>query len=257
MADIQIIGKKGSKSRKDITDNTGIPLFTGRGNKPDAIINYGLAGGRLESFFIKHPSAKSIPMLNRYIGHPKQVAIAKAEKSGVLVPNTLMSLPKDAKISDWIEKKVNSSQGIGICRATHRRPIFGKYYQKMVKDRLFELRAHAFIWIPVDEWVLQKRLGPQEQIAWNFSQGGHFQSVSSYDRYGVYKTTRQLSKKILNVMGMQFGAVDFIVDEKKRIYFIEINSSPGFTEFSQNIYFDAMNRLKNLRPAEINKILKR
>jgi hypothetical protein len=257
MADIQIIGKKGSKSRKAITTNTGIPLYTGRGPRPDAIVNYGLAGDRLQRFFIGHPLAKSILMLNKYIGHPKQVAVARIGKSGMLVPDTAMSLPKSEKVSDWIEKRVNSSQGVGICYATHRKSIPGKYYQRMIKERLFELRAHAFIWLPVDEWVLQKRLGPQDQIAWNFSQGGHFQSVPSTDRYGVYKETRRLSRKILDVLNMEFGAVDFIVDSKRNIYFIEINSSPGFTEYSQSIYFNAMNKLKNLSPAEIKNILKR
>lgn len=257
MADIRIIGKKGSKSRKSITENTGIPLYTGRGSKPDAIVNYGLAGERLESFFSKYPSAKNIPMLNRYIGHPKQVAVAKAKKAGILVPDTVMSLPKSERISDWIEKRVNSSQGVGICKATHRQSIPGKYYQRMIKERLFELRAHTFAWLSVKDWVLQKRFGPQDQIAWNFSQGGHFQRVFSSDRSGVYEETRKISEKILDVMNMEFGAVDFIVDSKRNIYFIEINSSPGFTEYSQDIYFDAMNKLKTLSPAEINKILNR
>lgn len=255
MADIQIIGKKGSKSRKAITENAEIPLFTGRGSKPDVIINYGLAGERLNKFFIHYPSAKIIPMLNKYIGHPKQVAVAKADHAGILVPETRISLPNGATISDWIEKRVNSSQGVGICRATHRQSIPGKYYQKMVKDRLFELRVHAFGWLPTDHWTIQKRLGPKEQIAWNFSQGGHFQSV--YSSEGVFKQAREVSKKILSVMGMEFGAVDFLVDKDRRLYFIEINSSPGFTEFSQSIYFDAMKALKKIQPAEINKILNR
>jgi D-alanine-D-alanine ligase-like ATP-grasp enzyme len=54
---------------------------------------------------------------------------------------------------------------------------------------------------------------------------------------------------------MSFGAVDFIVDENHEIYFIEINSAPGFTELSEHIYVDAFDRLKKLKKKEISSLI--
>lgn len=257
MTVIQIIGKKGSQAKKAIIENTGIALYTGKGPKPDAIINYGIAGERLRSFFTKHPSAKSIPMINKYIGHPKHMAIARAKKYGILVPDTAMSIPSTEKVSDWIEKRIHSGQGKGICQATKRQSISGKYYQRMIANRVYELRVHAFVWIPIKDWDIQKRVGPKGQIAWNFHLGGSFQRVSYANDHKIFRDVKETSRKILDVLGMDFGAIDFIVDKERRVYFIEINSTPGFTEFSQRIYFDAMERLKNFKPAEIKKFLTR
>ena len=97
MANVRIIGKKGSQSRKDISANTAVKLYTGQRNI-DAIVNYGLAGQKLLDFFKKYPSAKRIPMINKNIGHSKYFVIKKAEEHNIKVPDSLMSLPKTAKL---------------------------------------------------------------------------------------------------------------------------------------------------------------
>ena len=253
MSNIRIIGRRGSKSRKEISDKTGILLYTGQ--KVDAIVNYGLSGQSFTSFLRKYPMAGNVPILNKYIGRSKYSAVKDAERMGVLVPETLLSLLKDAKLSDWIEKRVNSSQGYGIMVARGRGTLLGKYYQKMIKNRRYELRVHAFSWIPKNEWTIQKRIGPPDKIAWNFHQGGHFQSVHFPNGHKVFTEARDIAEKILSVMSMSFGAVDLIVDDNMRIYYIEINSSPGFSGLSNSIYFDAMTRLKALSPIEIKKLI--
>jgi glutathione synthase/RimK-type ligase-like ATP-grasp enzyme len=123
----------------------------------------------------------------------------------------------------------------------------------MIDDRRFELRVHSFLWIPQDEWRLHKRLGPADQIAWNFHQGGHFQTVRHPDKYKVFTEAREIARKILEMRKMAFGAVDLIVDNNMEVYFIEVNASPGFTELSQGIYVDAINRLVELPVKEIKK----
>jgi glutathione synthase/RimK-type ligase-like ATP-grasp enzyme len=245
MANVRIIGKRGSKSRKDISAHTAVKLYTGQRNI-DAIVNYGLVGQKLNDFFRKYPSAKNVPMINRSVGHSKYSTIKRAEDNDIDAPESLLSLPKTAKLSEWIEKKFNSSQGKGIIKARGRGRLDTKYYQKMVKDRKFELRVHSFLWIPTEEWTLHKRLGPADQIAWNFHQGGHFQNVMYPNKYQVFLTAKEYSTKILKVLEMSFGAVDFIVDNNNRVYFIEVNSSPGFTPFSEDVYYNAMNRLTGL-----------
>jgi glutathione synthase/RimK-type ligase-like ATP-grasp enzyme len=253
MANIRIIGKRGSKSRKEISDGTGILLYTGQ--KVDAIINYGLAGHNFDLLLKKYPGMKSTPILNKYVGRSKYSSVKMAEKAGVLVPETLLSLPKNARISDWIEKRVNSSQGKGIIAARGRGTLLGKYYQKMIKNRRYELRVHAFSWVPKKEWAVHKRVGPPDQIAWNFHQGGHFQSIHFPNGHQVFIEAKDIAEKILSVMSMSFGAVDLIVDGDMKIYYIEINSSPGFSKLSDGIYFDAMSRLKSLSAVEVKKLV--
>ena len=257
MAVVQIIGRKGSKSRKAISDQTGIRLFTGKGKAPDVIVNYGLAGRKLDAFLRKTPKANEIPIVNKYVGRPKHLAIRDAEKVGVLVPETRLSLPRTARLSDWIEKRMHSSQGLGIKEATRRGQLLGKYYQRMIKDRRYELRVHAFLWLPDSEWVINKRVGPADQIAWNFHQGGHFKSVYHPNKYKVFKGAKDISKKVLEVRGMAFGAVDLIVDNEMKVYFIEVNSSPGFSVFSEGVYVGAMNELKALSAREARKFGRR
>lgn len=251
MANIFIVGKKGSKSKLAISRETRIRLY--KGSKADAIINYGLAGEKLRRFLARHSKAKGVHIINKYIGISKYQAVLEAEKDGILVPESRRSLPKRAQLSKWIEKKVHSSQGKGICEARGHGRISGKYYQQMINNRRFELRVHAFLWVPQDEWRLHKRLGPADQIAWNFHQGGRFQTVKQPNKYKVFIEAKEIAQKILEMRKMSFGAVDLIVDNDSKIYFIEVNASPGFTELSQGIYVDAMGRLSDMTAREVKK----
>ena len=255
MANIHIIGKKGSKSKLQISKETGIKLY--RGTPADIIINYGLAGKKLTELFKKYPKASGIPILNKYVGQSKYNVIKMAEDNNIPVPESKLLLSKSDKTSDWIEKRLNSSMGIGIKRAKQKSRIFGKYYQRMIQERKFELRVHSFLWIPKEEWVLQKRTGPDDQIAWNFHQGGHFSNVLYPNKYSVFLESKEISEKILQITGMAFGAVDLIVDKHSEVYFIEVNSAPGFTEFSENIYITAFNRLKLLTKSKLKALCDR
>jgi len=252
MTDVSIIGNRASKSCREIISNTDLHRYVGQ--KTDAIVNYGVSGERLNLFFRKYPSAIRVPMLNGRVGRSKYSSVKDVENKGVVVPETRLSLPETVKLSDWIEKRVHSSQGNGIIAARGRGRIAGKYYQKMVKNRKYELRVHAFSWVPKKDWAVHKRVGPADQIAWNFHQGGHFQSVQSPNSHKIFTDAKDIAEKILKIMGMSFGAVDLIVDNSMKIYFIEINSSPGFSELSKNIYFSAMAKLKSLSAVEVKKL---
>jgi hypothetical protein len=111
----------------------------------------------------------------------------------------------------------------------------------MISNRLFELRVHAFKW--TDNWKVQKRMGDPKKIAWNFHNGGTFININNPNKYSLYHKAIDISKKVLDISGMDFGAVDFIVDNKHKLYFLEINSAPGFTNLSNDIYFKAFESL--------------
>jgi len=254
MARVRIAGKKGSKAVKGIVDNTDVKRYIGKKYPTDILINYGLAGARLQQFFRKFPSAKSIPTLNAHIGHGKYSALQKVQKSGIIeVPESRLSLRHSDKTGDWIEKLVNSIGGKGICAARGKGRRNGRYYQRMIKNRKFEIRVHAFTWMPESDWRVQKRLGDHDTIAWNFSQGGHFATVSSPKRWNTYGKALEVTPKILKLFGMSFGAVDFIVGEDYTVYFIEVNSAPGFTEVSQPTYAKAFSALCGMSTSDIRK----
>jgi len=252
MTSLRIIGKKGSKSRKAITDGTGIPLY--RGNKKyrvDAIVNYGLSGIHMDSFLRLYPSAKKVPMINRYIGLSKLHIVNRAKRADVNVPESKLQLANSDDIEDFIEKRFKSIGGKGIRAARNKRKLPRGYYQRFIKDRVYELRIHTFLWM--DNWVVQKRMGPNDQIAWNFSQGGSFITIHNPDSYNTFKEAKEISAEILEIVGMSFGAVDFIVDRDYKLWFLEINAAPGFTELSAPIYMEAFNTLKEM---PIKKVLK-
>ena len=213
---------------------------------PDILINYGLNKDRLATFFKMYPSARKTPILNRYVGYSKFKVVQRAASQDVTAPETKLSLSIKDKKANWIEKRVNSIGGKGICWARKKGQIQGKYYQQFIKNRIYEIRVHAFKWLPQDKWSVQKRYGSDNEIAWNYSNGGHFATVRNPQSYNVFREAAEVSNKILTMLGMNFGAVDFIVDNGYKLYFIEINSAPGFTELSKKIYVNAFDSLKNL-----------
>lgn len=250
---LRMIAKSNSSAARKIRKLVGIKMYTGKINKAQVLVNYGLTGRRLFNYYRKVPSAKYIPTLNEYIGKSKYGVINAAKKARILTPDTALILPISIKADEWLEKKMHSVGGFGIRKATHRhRKIGGKYFQKFIHNRLYELRVHAFLW--TTDWVVQKRIGSKEKIAWNFSQGGHFVAVDA-NSSKIFLMAREISKKILEISRMSFGAVDFIVDKNYKLYFIEINSAPGFTNLSSYIYNDAFRKLKNLSLTEIEKLV--
>jgi glutathione synthase/RimK-type ligase-like ATP-grasp enzyme len=248
----KIINKPGSQSCKFIREEAGIGIYKGKTNPmPNFLVNYGVSGNKLNEFYKKFPSAKNIPTINRNVGISKLRVVNIAKENGILVPESKLRLTKDDLVKDFIEKRINSIGGIGIKKATKKDRIEGKYYQRYIKNRLFELRVHAFEWTKPS---VQKRYGDKDQIAWNFNKGGHFQTVFDPEHYKIFKDAIDISNKVLNILNMGFGAVDFLVDEDHKLYFIEINSAPGFSTLSQDIYKNAFMELKKLNKTQINKL---
>ena len=246
MININIIGKKNSKAYKTIHELTDIPIYKKGNKKVDLIINYGVAGEALDSFFASNRSTKNIPMINKFIGRSKFLAIKDAQKEDILVPDTKIELSITDKLYEWIEKPLHSNSGKGIIIARGRKTITGKYYQAII-SRVYELRVHAFKWLPVDSWAVQKRLGPKDQIVWNFHRGGRFVTVHNPNDFSIFREALAVSKKILDIRKMSFGAVDFIISQDLKVYFIEINSAPGFSNLSTMLYVNAFNTLKKVK----------
>lgn len=244
MANVRIIGRKGNKTVRVIVKEAGILRYTGKGDKADILVNFGLAGAKQDAFLKRFPSATHIPTINKHCGYSKLNVVNRAKAEGISVPDSKLSLIRADTKEHWIEKRFNSVGGKGIQKARGKNTMDGKYYQRFVDDRHYELRVHAFLWTP-DDYRVQKRIGDHEAIAWNFSNGGTFITVNNPKGYKIFKEAMEASTKVLTMLGMAFGAVDFIVTKKYELIFLEVNAAPGVSGLSDRIYISAFKELKS------------
>lgn len=250
---ISVIGKKGSKATAQLVKFTNVTRYT---KKCDFVVNYGLTGERFANFVSKFPSLVSKPIINRHIGKNKFDVLQDVNNLGIVtVPASYRSLPIGARKSKFIVKKYHSIAGKGIAMATTRGSLQDKYYQRFIDNRRYELRVHGFLWTTKQDWLVQKRIGSPDAIAWNFHQGGKFQTIHNPNNFRIFKETRDITEKILKMRRMAFGAVDFIVTDEYGLIFLEVNSAPGFTEVSRPAYVKNFNKLTLLSKMEINSII--
>lgn len=72
--------------------------------------------------------------------------------------------------------------------------------------------------------VQQKNTTPQENSPWK-------KSFENKNESEWNKELIKLSLLACNALGLQFGAVDFIIDQNKQIWILEVNSAPGIKFF--------------------------
>lgn len=245
-----IVGRPGSKAVTRIVNTTSLSRYT---KGCEAVVNYGLAGTKLSNFSRKHLSFENKPTVNKFIGCNKYRAVKDAEADKILVPKTLLSLTKSDSKSDFLTKKFHSQGGIGIDLATTKSKLKGKYYQEFINDRRYELRVHGFLWLDTKDWLIQKRFGKDGEIAWNYHNGGRFQSIKNPNGYEIFNKAKEITIEILKMRNMAFGAVDFILSSSGKLYFIEVNSAPGFTELSEGMYVKAFSTLAKKSKKDILK----
>ena len=250
---VVVIGKKGSKAVSQIVTLTAVTRYN---SKCSLVVNYGLAGPHYAEFLKTHPSLVNKPVLNKYVGGNKFDVLKCVESAKIAdVPESYSRLPKNALVKDFLVKKYHSQGGVGIAMAKILTPPSGKYFQRFVKDRKYELRVHGFLWAPTTDWLVQKRLGERDTIAWNFHQGGRFQTIKNTQASPLFKEAVRITESVLKLRKMAFGAVDFIVTNDSHILFIEINSAPGFTEVSQPAYIKNFNLLCDLSLKNIKTLI--
>jgi len=246
---ISIIGKPGSKAISKIVRTTPLTRYSSR---CELIVNYGLAGERLQNFKGNHPGYHKKLIMNAKVGLTKYKGVMIASELGIQVPKTFLNLPKGAKPANFLLKRMHSQGGVGIKVAKSFDKPLNTYYQEFITNRRYELRVHGFMWEDPKKWVIQKRLGREGEITWNFHNGGRFQTIHNTN-LDIFNAAKKATEQILNAMGMSFGAADFIVTNDNQLLFLEMNSAPGFTEFSEQIYINAFTNLSNLDKIKIRK----
>lgn len=75
-------------------------------------------------------------------------------------------------------------------------------------------------------WVAQKTPGDPNAIAWNVARGGRFDNVR-WDAWPLRAI--RVAREAFVLSGLDFGAVDVMVDAEGKPYVLEINSAPSQT----------------------------
>jgi glutathione synthase/RimK-type ligase-like ATP-grasp enzyme len=75
-------------------------------------------------------------------------------------------------------------------------------------------------------WVAQKTPADPNAIAWNVARGGRFDNVR-WDEWPLRSI--RIAREAFLLSGLDFGAVDVMVDAEGRPYVLEINSAPSQT----------------------------
>jgi glutathione synthase/RimK-type ligase-like ATP-grasp enzyme len=75
-------------------------------------------------------------------------------------------------------------------------------------------------------WVAQKTPADPNAIAWNVARGGRFDNVR-WDEWPLRSI--KVAREAFMLSGLDFGAVDVMVDAEGKPYVLEINSAPSQT----------------------------
>jgi hypothetical protein len=222
----------------------------------DVVVNYGLSGTKLDNWRLETIPRLRRGMINSSIFGNKLMCCEAVRAVGVPVPETPRidgNWIPDTMAAAWIVKPLASFGGRGIVPYSGQAITPRQYLQKRVTNRRYELRVHAVKWLPVEEWLVSKRTHPdgEAQLTWNHHQGGSFANISMQEgNTGVFKRAKEYAKKVIETLGYDFSAVDFIVQnsptgvQELPVWFIEANLAPGFTsDRTREFYCDAFMKL--------------
>jgi len=206
-------------------------------NDPRLIVNYGLQGQRLGRWLesrsnrAKWDQAERILNKTQY-GNKYECAKAVSVLTDYHTPHSVKHRSDCLPDKKYIAKPYYSLGGRGIMPAEDYTGGGTHYFQESLQHiRQYELRVHAAKWITQESYLCQKRVHEDgnTQLTWNNHTGGSFITVEHPESYNVFKKAQEFSKKILERLGYDFAAIDFIVDEDYNVWFVEANLAPGFT----------------------------
>lgn len=260
---IKIIGRGTYKNR--IKEACGFNYLL---SNTDLVINYGLQGGKLQEYERRYgnlDSANRQVLNHRMLGNKyDHICMVRDSNTGILVPLSCRR-PNEYPMSErpdgfqWIRKPYYSLGGRGIHLHGDDEPVPSSHYvQEFISNRKYELRVHAMRWVPVDEWLVAKRVHDDgaNTIAWNHHNGGRFITVND-SNVGVFSRAKAASATLLTLFRYDFGALDFVVfGDSNTISFLEINMAPGFDiERTTQYYISMFNRLSALSSDELSTIV--
>lgn len=163
----------------------------------------------------------------------KLTALRMMKDAGINVPDFSANID-DAKI--WIDEerivlcrtllRANSGKGIVIAKEDDElvtAPLYVKYIRKEK-----EYRLHVFCGKVIDMVEKKRKVGFKENNVYN-------KYIRSYEQGWVFaregimvdQATKDIAIKACTALGLDFGAVDVVIDRKNNPVVLEVNTAPG------------------------------
>lgn len=107
------------------------------------------------------------------------------------------------------------------------RAACGRYERFYISDYIAKVKEFRVVFAQGRVvWVADKTPADANAIAWNVAQGGRFDNVR-WDNWPIEAI--KTAHGAFMVSGLDFGAVDIMVDAGDKAYVLEINSAPSMT----------------------------
>lgn len=204
-----------------------------------------------EKFIINWGNNKDlgIPMVNT----PDAVHAAANKLSTFQHLEGLSVVPwtiKKAEANGWLQSgkrvvarsllRASEGRGITIVGPQDLLPDARLYTQYVPKQR--EYRVHVVGNEVIDIQEKRKRIGAESSLI-----RSHGDYVFCRENIQESKDLRQLCIKAIQQLGLDFGAVDAIWNEKSdRTYLLEVNTAPGLTDTTAGFYANAFKKRFNI-----------
>ncbi len=233
---------------------------------------------------------QSLPMINKKLVANKLTALQNMAMSGMEehVPEFRISAPAIYE-EGWITKPYASQAGRGIRKFLPNTLLpTGCYLAKdVVKFR--EFRAHVGLWLDAPVFTIQEKKPKEElwnatypdgehgyewpisnrpmrgflPITWNIESGFYFKRLTTpdnreekVDRYPLIGRVEDVAMRAVRALGYQYGAVDILMSDDRKLYVVEVNSHPAIkNEISKDIYNTALRPLKDLTTDQFNQLV--
>lgn len=135
--------------------------------------------------------------------------------------------------------RANSGRGIVIAKEVDQlvaAPLYVKYIRKEK-----EYRLHVFNGVVIDVTEKRRRGGFEDNPAYNkyirsYEQGW----IMAREDVVVTEATKAEAVKAIRALGLDFGAVDIVMDKKNRPYVLEVNTAPGIQGTTLETYKTAV-----------------
>lgn len=233
--------KMGSKSSRDIASYLGCKKIYNDtrskfiGKPSDIVINWGSSSG------IQYDRGVS------YINHPNAVHNASNKLStlklldgNVSIPNYYTTLPSEDGV--YVARTILSGHsGNGIVVGTKDElpyaPLYTQYIEKVAEYRVIVVGNTA---VDVKQKLKKKDWnGERDKNIWNHSNG------YTFARNDITIPDSLLSMAITSVhtLGLDFGAVDIIMDEEGTLYVLEVNTAFGIEGQTLSLVGDALKEM--------------
>lgn len=215
-------------------------------SNPALIFNLGLAPGEMRACV---PPALRDRVLNANLTFDKFRQNEILADAGVSVPRSFTVFPNTCVV---IKKPYHSYQGRGIEVVT--KAASGRYYYQELITKRREFRAHAATWFDPVVFTIQEKKpkehgrrghvpDAEDRLCWNLENGWWYTRSTVPENHKLkcasvplFKRVSDITVRALEALGYDYGAVDIIMDNARKLYILEVNSTPGIKGPSKDIY---------------------